>query len=160
MARLAVVGRADGRDPIARRDGLVDHPGDHLRGHPRLVAERHDHPVRVVADRVDATAQRRRHPLAPALAHHGPRLAEVDRLPDDLGVGPEHRDDRVDCRHEQHRVDGMLQQRRAVELGELLAAAEPPSRPGGQHDAGDAGASGHPTAPVKRRPRGSARARA
>ena len=76
-------------------------------------------------------------PSAQSVAHDDVGAAEVDLLADRVGVGAEDDDDRVDRGHGEHRADRVLEQRAAVELGDLLGAAEALALAGGEHDAAD-----------------------
>ena len=114
----------------------VEDTGDDLRRDERLVAER-DHGGIDVAERRDAAPQRRGLAFVPVGAHDDPGVAEVGAGADGVGVVAEHDDHRLHGGHRQHRIDGVLQQRASVELGELLGGAEPPPLAGGEDQPAD-----------------------
>jgi hypothetical protein len=142
VAGLAVVHRPDGVDAGGRG---FDDRRDRRGRHARLVAERHDDGV-ARSQRRDAGAQRRGHPLGPVLALDDLGAGEVHRRAHGAGAGAQHDHDAVDAARGEHRADGVLEQRDAVELGQLLGRAEAPGGARGEHQA-----AGHaPTPPSSR----------
>ena len=143
-----VAGRAEVRG--ADRRGLavarVDHPPDRVRRHARLVAER-DHNGLAVREPGEPARERGGQALVPALAGARLRAVEVHGGGDLLHESAEHHDN-ASHRCGRHRPHGVLQQRPAVELRELLAPAEARAGARGEDE----------RRPITRPPRGSGRA--
>ena len=77
-----------------------------------------------VGDGRDAAAQRRRLAVGPVLADDDLGRAEVDARADLVRARAEHDDDPLDRGHGLDRADRVLEQRDAVQLGQLLGRAE------------------------------------
>jgi hypothetical protein len=132
VPRLAAVARAHRRRVPARRDHAVDGAGRWA----GLVAQEH-HRRLGVPGRAHAGTQRRRLPLLPALGDGDLGAPELHRGTDLLGLVAEHDDHAIEPSLRVGRVDRMLQQRAAVEVGELLGPAEPAPGAGREHDPDD-----------------------
>ena len=117
--------------------GEVGEPGDDLRRDLRHVAERQHDGLRPVADRRDPAAQRRGLTGRPVLADDDLGRPEVDARADLLRTGAQDDDDPLDRGHRLDRADRVLEQRDAVQLGELLRRAEPRRPARREHDGGD-----------------------
>ena len=117
--------------------GEVGEARDDLRRDLRHVAERQHDGVGVVARRGDAAAQRRRLAGRPVLADDDLGRAEVDARADLLRARAEHDDDPLDRGHRLDRADRVLEQRDAVQLGQLLGRAEPRRPARREHDGCD-----------------------
>ena len=120
MPGRAVVRRAGRAAGLRGRQ----HGGDERGVHARLVAERHDDRV-ARGERATARSAATPPALAASPGRHTAR-ARPSAISDatDSASRAEHHDDGVDSATADHRVDGVLQQRLAVEVGQLLGRAE------------------------------------
>src|ERR1700733_11271022 len=82
---------------------------DDARGDRWRIAEHHHDPV-VRGQRFYAEPEGLGHSLLPGLTHDRLHAAEVDALANQVGVGTEHHDDRIDRLYGGHRVDRVLEQ--------------------------------------------------
>src|SRR6266536_3058677 len=130
-------GRALVRGPYR---GMVaarsEHPGDRVGRKARLVAEEHDDGVGI-AGRRHSGAERGGLSVLPVLGHRDLRAAELERSAHPLGVVTEHDHDAVQALGGSGGIEGVLEQRAAVEVGELLRAAEAASGARREHHADD-----------------------
>jgi hypothetical protein len=127
-----------GHDDRARRlPPRAEQDAQLLRLEPRLVTEQHDCSITCggnVLELGEPQLHRRGQPASRIRVDHAYLIAPSDRSFDQLGISPQHDNDRREA-NLSSKVEYVLQLRPAIHVGQLLSAAEAPSEAGGKNDA-------------------------